>query len=102
MQGIWSGEFQEPAQWRKDNPRSGQGGAKDAANGGSLVAAKPTTDPPDKKCPIKGNINSKGEKIFHVPGGRYYDATVIDVGDGEKWFCSEKDAEKAGWRASKS
>lgn len=99
MQGIWSGEFQEPAQWRKDNPRSG---GKGGANGGTLVAAKPTTDAPDKKCPIKGNISSKGEKIFHVPGGRYYDTTVIDVGDGEKWFCSENEAEKAGWRASKA
>lgn len=95
VQGIWSGEFQEPALWRKDNPR---GGAKDS----TLVAVQPTTEAPDKKCPIKGNISSSGEKIFHVPGGRYYDNTVIDVNDGEKWFCSEKEAEKAGWRASKA
>jgi hypothetical protein len=33
---------------------------------------------------------------------RYYDSTVIDVGSGEKWFCSASEAEKAGWRASRA
>jgi hypothetical protein len=103
LQGIWSGEFQEPSKWRKDNPRSGGGSeSTGAASGGNLVAVKPATEAPDKKCPIKGNISSSGEKIFHVPGGRYYGSTVIDVSSGEKWFCSEKEAEKAGWRASKA
>jgi micrococcal nuclease len=67
-----------------------------------LVTTKPTTEAPDKKCPIKGNINSSGDKIYHVQGGRYYEATIIDVASGEQWFCSAKDAEKAGWRASRS
>jgi micrococcal nuclease len=47
-------------------------------------------------CLIKGNINSKGEKIYHLPGGRYYDQTKA-----EKMFCNEKDAVKAGFRKSK-
>lgn len=45
---------------------------------------------------IKGNINSKGEKIYHVPGGAYYDRT-----DAEEWFFTEEDAKAAGYRASK-
>ncbi len=49
-------------------------------------------------CDIKGNISSKGEKIYHVPGGRWYDKTKIDDADGERWFCTEEEAEKAGWR----
>lgn len=49
-------------------------------------------------CDIKGNINSKGEKIYHIPGGRWYDKTKIDEADGERWFCTEEEAEKAGWR----
>ena len=53
------------------------------------------------QCVIKGNISSKGERIYHVPGGRYYDATVIDTAKGERWFCSEAEAVAAGWRKSK-
>jgi hypothetical protein len=49
-------------------------------------------------CLIKGNINSKGKHIYHVPGGRWYDATSIDQSKGERWFCSEAEAQAAGWR----
>lgn len=52
-------------------------------------------------CDIKGNINNKGEKIYHVPGGRSYEKTVITPSKGERWFCSESDARAAGWRAAR-
>lgn len=44
---------------------------------------------------IKGNINSKGEKIYHLPGGAYYEKTIP-----EKWFRTEKEALEAGFRPS--
>lgn len=47
---------------------------------------------------IKGNINSKGEKIYHCPGQRDYKKTVIDESDGERWFATEEEARNAGWR----
>ena len=51
---------------------------------------------------IKGNISqSTGEKIYHVPGGEFYDKTVIDESAGERWFCTEQEAVAAGWRRSK-
>lgn len=53
-------------------------------------------------CVIKGNISSGGEKIYHVPGCGSYDKTVIDEGVGERWFCTEEDALKAGWRKAKN
>ena len=43
---------------------------------------------------IKGNISSKGEKIYHVPGSRWYDKT-----DPEAWFFTVDEAVKAGYRA---
>lgn len=52
-------------------------------------------------CDIKGNINSEGERIYHVPGGRSYDKTKITTSKGEKWFCSESEAVAAGWRAAR-
>ncbi|WP_328127299.1 calcium-binding protein [Priestia megaterium] len=42
---------------------------------------------------IKGNKNSK---IYHVPGGAYYDRTQDNI----VWFCSEADAQAAGYRKS--
>ena len=45
---------------------------------------------------IKGNINSKGEKIYHVPGGRFYNKTVPEV-----WFFTVEEAQAAVYRASK-
>jgi endonuclease YncB( thermonuclease family) len=54
---------------------------------------------PDPKCRIKGNINGKGEKIYHVPGDVNYEETRIDTGRGERWFCTEEEARAAGWRA---
>ena len=49
---------------------------------------------------IKGNVSSKGKRIYHVPGGRWYNKTRIDENNGERWFCSEADARAAGWRRS--
>jgi len=52
--------------------------------------AEPSCPSPD----IKGNINSKGERIYHVPGSRSYKQTKPEM-----WFCTEEEAERAGFRA---
>lgn len=44
---------------------------------------------------IKGNINSKGEKIYHMPDGAYYDKTKP-----EEWFKTESEAQASGFRRS--
>ena len=55
----------------------------------------------DSTCNIKGNISfDTGEKIYHLPGQEYYDATDIDEAYGERWFCTEAEALAAGWRKS--
>lgn len=51
------------------------------------------------ECVIKGNINRKGEKIYHAPWSPWYNKTKISTKSGERWFCSEEEALKAGWRA---
>jgi endonuclease YncB( thermonuclease family) len=79
--GIWAGKFVLPWEWRR----------------GKRLAAETFPQPMD--CPIKGNINSKGERIYHVPGGRWYDRTKINPAKGERWFCTEEEALAAGWRA---
>ena len=68
---------------------------------GFIAGAETKTTLPETGCVIKGNISSSGEKIYHVPGQKYYNQTVISESKGERWFCSETDAQKAGWRKSK-
>jgi hypothetical protein len=53
------------------------------------------------ECQIKGNISPSGERIYHVPGQKYYGRTRISPGRGERWFCSEADARAEGWRKSR-
>lgn len=53
------------------------------------------------QCLIKGNINNKKEKIYHMPDQRDYDKTVINTSKGERWFCTEEEALEAGWRKAK-
>ena len=81
--GMWRGEFVKPWEWRR---------------GIRLTSTK--KQPPITGCLIKGNISKSG-KIYHVPGSRWYDATKIDEGKGERWFCGVEDAVRAGWRAPK-
>jgi len=59
-------------------------------------AAGSVADDPD--CPIKGNINADGDRIYHTPYSRWYDRTRIDTTRGERWFCDEAAARAAGWR----
>jgi len=66
------------------------------ATGGYTLLPREFYDP---SCKIKGNISySGGEQIYHIPGQRDYADTKIRWSDGERWFCSETDAQAAGWR----
>lgn len=53
-------------------------------------------------CQIKGNISSSGEKIYHRPDCPYWSRTVISEEKGERWFCSEEEAQKASWRMAQN
>ncbi len=49
-------------------------------------------------CPIKGNINREGIRIYHTPWSPAYARTAIRADKGERWFCDEAEALAAGWR----
>lgn len=49
-------------------------------------------------CSIKGNISTSDEKIYHLSGCGSYTKTKIEESRGERWFCSEAEAQSAGWR----
>jgi endonuclease YncB( thermonuclease family) len=83
--GLWAGEFTPPDQWRRDG------------NDRPRPAEAPLL--PRDGCSIKGNINSDDERIYHTPDSPSYRNTEIDEGKGERWFCSEAEARREGWRA---
>jgi endonuclease YncB( thermonuclease family) len=82
--GIWDGESETPWDYR--------------ANRWERAAAAS----PRHGCPIKGNINRQGEKIYHTPWSPWYERTIIDEEAGERWFCDEAEAVAAGWRPARS
>ena len=83
--GLWAGEFVPPWDWRR----------------GKRLAAVNAEQEAPSQCRIKGNISKEGTKIYHMPGGRWYNRTKINPVTGERRFCSEAEAVAAGWRRSK-
>ena len=75
--GLWAGSFAKPWAWRL----------------GEAEAVQKT-----RSCAIKGNINGKGEHIYHLPFQHFYRRVNIDEIKGERWFCTEQEARAAGWR----
>ena len=85
--GMWRGDFVPPWDWRRGERLAGSRSAPTSAAGA--------------KCRIKGNIGRDGGRIYHVPGGQFYERTRIDTSRGERWFCTEAEARAAGWRRSR-
>ncbi|MBB6357810.1 thermonuclease family protein [Aminobacter aganoensis] len=91
--GIWQGQFQKPWDWRADH-------TEDVAP--TSVAPSPSFALlGSSSCDIKGNVSAEGERIYHVPGQKFYRQTKISERKGERWFCSEAEAKQAGWRKAK-
>lgn len=63
--------------------------AEKAEYAGAVRLEEGSTDAPDDDHLVKGNEDSMK---YHVPGSRWYDATVAEV-----WFASAEDAEAAGF-----
>ncbi|MDU2639809.1 MAG: thermonuclease family protein [Finegoldia magna] len=49
---------------------------------------------------IKGNINNKGLKIYHMPNQKSYKDVKINFKKGEKYFVTEKKAQDEGFSKS--
>ncbi|KHJ55116.1 nuclease [Aureimonas altamirensis] len=80
--GVWAGTFVTPERWRR----------------GHRLPSEPSVGNDEGACQIKGNISRSG-RIYHMPGSRAYPDVEIDLDAGERWFCTEKEAVAAGWRA---
>ncbi|MBS0482838.1 MAG: thermonuclease family protein [Proteobacteria bacterium] len=87
--GIWSSQFQNPAEYRLSLLPAPPVAAARAASPPPRRGA--TTSP--LACVIKGNRNRRGQWIYHLPGMPYYEQTRA-----EEMFCTEAEAQAAGYR----
>jgi endonuclease YncB( thermonuclease family) len=97
--GIWSGAFIAPWDWRYRNRQTVVLGAASVpiSAQAELLAPESAAQAPSPECIIKGNVNRKGERIYFRPG--QLDYARIDMGKpGRRWFCTEQEAQTAGWR----
>jgi endonuclease YncB( thermonuclease family) len=101
--GLWAGAFIAPWDWRGRTRRTViLGSVAVPINAQALlIAPRLAQVPVTGDCAIKGNVNRKGECIFHMPGSRYYDVVKMDLAKGKRWFCTPTEAEAAGCRAVK-
>lgn len=102
--GMRQGRFRQrrraPA-WRRwiARPRNAVFVAGLVLAGGMALYRTPLQSALSPNCTIRGNISDgSGERIYHLPGQRYYGDVSIKPWRGERWFCSEAEAIAAGWR----
>lgn len=80
--GLWAGAVERPQDFRDKRWEE----AKKAAPDG---------------CPIKGRVRS-GARVYVLPWSPTYDSIRLSAARGERWFCSESEAQAAGWTKGSS
>lgn len=59
--------------------------------------------PDHPECIIKGNIDKNSDRRnYYFPGCPQYDFTIVEKDLGETWFCTEKQAQEAGFTRAKN
>jgi endonuclease YncB( thermonuclease family) len=90
--GIWAGTFEMPHKYRGEAETSAR--PKVPKYRAAPVVSRPQAVV-SNGCSIKGNRGSNGW-IYHLPGMPFYDRT-----NAEEMFCSEAQAQAAGYRRAK-
>jgi endonuclease YncB( thermonuclease family) len=91
--GMWSSTFVSPEEHRAAK-REAAHPARAPRQQLPRVEAPRTSS---TGCAIKGNRSRRGEWIYHLPGMPYYEGTRA-----EEMFCSEAEAQAAGYRRSRA
>jgi endonuclease YncB( thermonuclease family) len=99
--GLWAATYQPFAEWRAANPKAV---TRIVLATSREARSRTATERPGPErrftnalgCAIKGNRSIRGPWIYHLPGQRYYEETRP-----EDLFCTERQAQAAGYRRSK-
>lgn len=60
------------------------------------------TNPKKPACVIKANVTTNNIPTYHLPGCNSYTTVDVQLHHGDQWFCTEKEAVKAGFRKAKT
>jgi endonuclease YncB( thermonuclease family) len=99
--GVWQAATMTPWDWRAQQ-KLPVARKDEAARPLPFVAPRRGDDvaaavPAPAGCAIKGNITKNG-RIYHTAASPWYDRIRMDLGLGRRWFCTEAEAQEAGWR----
>ncbi len=83
--GIWQAEAEPAWVFREKRWQTAEATAAEAPAG----------------CVIKGNVTSNGQ-IYFLPWSNWYGKVKVEPAKGERWFCTEAEAQQAGWRPALS
>ncbi len=83
---------------QRDNLKQAGGWARENKLGLYAPECYQTENIDQPGCLIKANFDNK---IYHFPGCSGYNVVVVEKDLGDEWFCSEKEAEAAGYVKSK-
>ena len=79
--GLWvGGEAERPSEYRAKTWEEAKRRAPDG-------------------CPIKGLVRD-GDRVYVLPGAPDYERGRVQTSRGGRWFCSEQDAQSAGFKAA--
>jgi micrococcal nuclease len=83
-----------------ENVKASSQKAKDEKRG-VYGTCQSTTNTKNPSCIIKGNIDQNkyaDNKKYYLPNCAQYEFTVVSEDIGEAWFCTEKEAQEAGFK----
>ena len=78
--GVWAGPATRPSDYRAQKWEEAKREAPDG-------------------CPIKGSVRGS-RRYYIVPWARGYERARVSRSRGERWFCSEAEAQEAGFKPS--
>ena len=97
------GSFHSDTTDERENLKSAYDKAREEKLGIWSQKCRQTENPDNPKCNIKGNIDDNSDRRnYYFPGCAQYDFTIVEKDMGEGWFCTEKEAQKAGYTRSKT
>lgn len=97
------GRFHSDTTDERENLKSVYDKAREEKLGIWGPKCRQTENPENPKCNIKGNIDDNSDRRnYYFPGCAQYNFTVVEKDMGESWFCTEKEAQKAGYTRSKT
>ncbi|MBI5356962.1 thermonuclease family protein [Candidatus Collierbacteria bacterium] len=97
------GRFHSDITDEKENLKAAYEKAKEQKLGIWGPKCQQTENTDNPKCNIKGNIDKNSDRRnYYFPGCAQYNFTIVEKDMGEGWFCSEKEAQKAGYTRSKT